>query len=85
MIKRKYSASEIEREKGFDCLVDLVQRMVGESGNPVGFDASRWVEEWLEQPVPALGGVAPSKYMHSASGRKTVASLLAQTQSGAYA
>lgn len=85
MIKRKYSASEIEQEKGFDCLVDLLQGIVDESGNPVGFDASRWVEEWLEQPLPALGGKAPSKYMRSASGRKAVASLLTQAQSGAYA
>jgi hypothetical protein len=85
MTRHKYSTLEIERKKGVDGLVGLVQRMVDESGNPVGFDASKWVEEWLAQPVPALGGKAPSKYMHSASGRKTIASLLAQAQSGAYA
>jgi uncharacterized protein (DUF2384 family) len=59
--------------------------MVEESSDPVGFDASKWVEAWLEQPVPALGGETPSKYIHSASGRKILASLLAQTQHGAYA
>lgn len=85
MTIRKNSASDMDWKNGFDYLVGLVQRMVDESGNPVGFDSAKWVAEWLVQPVPALGGEAPSSYMHSTSGRKIVASLLAQAQSGAYA
>ena len=66
-------------------LVIQVQQIVEQSGNPQGFDASTWVAEWLEQPLPALGGGAPAEYMHSAAGRKVVTSLLSQTQSGAFA
>jgi hypothetical protein len=50
-----------------------------------GFDASRWVGEWLERPLPALGGAKPAEYMDTMEGQELISRLLAQAQSGAYA
>lgn len=36
-------------------LVSLMQRMVDESGEPVGFDARTWLRTWLHEDVPSLG------------------------------
>lgn len=73
------------RKRDFDRLVCVVQKMVDESGNPVGFDAASWVARWLDGPIPALGNKTPASYMRSAAGRKVVMNLLRQAQSGAYA
>lgn len=70
---------------GIQTLVEMVQTMVKESGDPEGFDARLWVTTWLAQPLPALGGKTPASYMDTAEGQKLVAELLAMSQSGAYA
>lgn len=67
-----------------DLLIDQVKRMVAESGNPQGFDAAKWLGEWLDQPNSALGGEMPSMYLGTAAGQEIVSRLLAQMQSGAY-
>jgi hypothetical protein len=54
-------------------------------GTAEGFDASRWVGEWLERPLPALGGAKPAEYMDTMEGQELISRLLAQAQSGAYA
>lgn len=59
--------------------------MVSESGDPEGFDAAHWVSDWLNTPLPALGGHHPATYMDTAEGQKLVSNLLAMVQSGAYA
>lgn len=66
-------------------LVRQVEAMVHESGDPTGFDAAAWLTKWLQEPLPALGGCTPSSMMGTTKGRATVAALLAQMQSGAYA
>ncbi|MFP3564514.1 MbcA/ParS/Xre antitoxin family protein [Paraburkholderia sp. SIMBA_030] len=65
-------------------LVAQVQTMVGQSGNPQGFDAAGWTCAWLMQPNPALGGQRPVGCMTTADGRARVSTLLAMAQSGAY-
>ena len=65
-------------------LVAIVQRMVNESGDPVGFDAQAWVLDWVRHPVPALGMACPAEYLHTEEGRAIVETLLVQIQSGAY-
>jgi hypothetical protein len=35
-------------------LQDTVERIVGESGDPTGFSAHQWLNNWISQPVPAL-------------------------------
>lgn len=79
------SAEHSERVIGLERLIGQVEAMVAESGNPQGFDANRWLGEWLERPLPALGGAKPADFMDTMEGQELVARLLAQAQSGAYA
>jgi putative toxin-antitoxin system antitoxin component (TIGR02293 family) len=79
------SVVEGERVIGFAKLVGQVQTLVNESGDPEGFDAARWLAQWLERPMPALGGRPPAEYMDTAEGQQIVAGLLERTRGGAYA
>jgi putative toxin-antitoxin system antitoxin component (TIGR02293 family) len=74
-----------ERLIGFSKLVGQVQVMVEQSGDPTGFDAAKWLGDWLERPLPALGGKCAAEYMDTGEGQQLVSSLLAMMQSGAYA
>ena len=65
-------------------LIARVQRIVGESGDPEGFDAPGWTCTWLMQSNPALGGQRPIAYLATRDGRDRIANLLAMAQSGAY-
>ena len=76
---------ESERVLGVEALVDLVQTMVEESGDPASFDAAHWLARWLGTPLPALGGETPASYLDTFEGQKLVADLLSMSQSGAYA
>lgn len=79
------SKDESERVLGVENLIGMVQSMVEQSGNPAGFDAARWVSDWLTKPLPGLGGATPASYMDTFEGQKLVAEMLAMSQSGAYA
>lgn len=76
---------ESERVLGIEYLIGQVENMVRESGHPEGFDAAKWVSNWLKSPLPALGGQTPASYMDTVEGQKLVSNLLATAQSGAYA
>ena len=78
--------SQAEREValGVAQLIDQVERIVQESGDPEGFDAGQWVAQFLNAPSPALGGLRPGDFMHTSDGRAVVATLIAQMQSGAF-
>ncbi len=79
------SKDESERVLGVATLIGRVQAMVEQSGEPAGFDAARWVADWLAKPLPALGGATPASYMDTFEGQKLVGELLSMSQSGAYA
>ena len=66
-------------------LVGQVQNIVDESGDPQGFDATAWVSRWLNEPLPALGGVRPLDLLDTTAGQALVSNTLAQIHSGAYA
>lgn len=83
--RQTLSADESERALGIARLVAQVQAIVAQSGNPEGFDAARWLADWLEQPAPALGFRQPAELVDTADGRGIVSDLLARAQSGAYA
>lgn len=74
-----------ERLAGLKRLIDQVQAMVEDSGDPTGFDAAEWLGRWIEKPLPALGGKKPADYLSTVSGQKLLSNLLNQMQSGAYA
>ncbi|MBN3761240.1 antitoxin Xre-like helix-turn-helix domain-containing protein [Burkholderia sp. Ac-20365] len=82
------STDQGERVLGMSKLIGLVQTVVDESGDPdvaKDFDAAQWLEEWLSQPNPALGGMLPSAYLDTHEGQEVLAALIGQMQSGAYA
>lgn len=79
------SKDESERVLGVATMIGNVQTMVEQSGDPEGFDAARWVADWLARPLPALGGATPASYMDTFEGQKLVGELLSMSQSGAYA
>jgi putative toxin-antitoxin system antitoxin component (TIGR02293 family) len=74
-----------ERLIGMAKLVGQVESIISESGNPDGFNAAKWVAQWLEKPSPALGGEKPSAYLDTVSGQEMISDLLAKIQTGAYA
>jgi len=78
-------ANEVERVLGMQRLVGQVQVMVGKSGNTDGFDAAGWIGEWIELPLPALGGQRPAEFLGDGAGRELISQLLRQIQSGAFA
>ena len=86
-IKRKelLSPSDSARVLGLASLIGQVQTMVERSGNPEGFDAAKWLAEWMERPLPALGGVRPAEYLDTIAGQQLIGDLLAMMESGAYA
>lgn len=49
-----------------------------------GFDAVKWLGQWLERPQPALGGRRPADLMDTPTGMEMVAGLLGSIRSGAY-
>jgi putative toxin-antitoxin system antitoxin component (TIGR02293 family) len=75
---------ESERVMAIARLVGQAQSLVQESGVAANFDAARWVGDWLQNPLPALGGKCPGELMDTVDGRGLVSDLLAQQQSGAY-
>jgi putative toxin-antitoxin system antitoxin component (TIGR02293 family) len=81
----KLSPEHSERVIGLERLIGQVEAMVQESGDGTAFDAHVWLGDWLESPLPALGGARPGEYLDTMQGQDMVSSLLAQMQSGAYA
>lgn len=80
----KLSPEQSERVLGVLQLVDTVDRIVRESGDPKGFDAKVWVKNWLNQPTKALGGQRPGDLMDTMAGQAVVLELVTRMQSGAY-
>lgn len=72
------------KEMAFNALASQVQKMVEESGNAAGFDAREWLLNWLERPLPALGGQKPAELLSSKDGPEVLSTLLAQSRGGAF-
>jgi putative toxin-antitoxin system antitoxin component (TIGR02293 family) len=82
--RKLLSPEESSRVLGIGRLIGQAQRMVEESGNPERFDAGAWVANWIETPVPALGGRRPAELMDTTEGQSMVATILSRAQTGAY-
>jgi putative toxin-antitoxin system antitoxin component (TIGR02293 family) len=79
------SPGESERVLGIAGLVGQLQALLQESGDAEDFDAIGWMSHWLNEPLPALGGVRPIDLMDTMEGQALVSTVLARVQSGAYA
>lgn len=90
-VKRKTARKEAltpemsARLLGVEKLIGQVEVMIEESGDPTGFDAAKWVAQWIETPTAALGGKTPATYLVNEEGFGIVSNLLARMQSGGYA
>lgn len=78
------SASDALFEQGVEDLIRHVDRMVRESGDPRGFDAAKWVHNWINQQVPALGFKAPASYLRTREGQELISTMLEANRAGAY-
>jgi putative toxin-antitoxin system antitoxin component (TIGR02293 family) len=61
---------------------EIVENSTAEKAK--GFDAARWLGEWLDVPQPALGGRKPSQLLDTPTGITLVAKVLGAIESGAY-
>ena len=48
------------------------------------FDTSAWLQLWITQPHPALGGQKPANFLASPKGVEIVVQLIGVMRSGAY-
>ena len=65
-------------------LTALIQSLVDESGEPLGFDARAWLDQWLLELAPALGHRRPLDVLSEPGGLDLVRNFLQRAQSGAY-
>lgn len=72
------------RDKQIDRLRSEVERIVAESGTAHHFDAASWLQDWLMQEIPALGGRTPDSILAEPNGLESVLAHLQRMQSGAY-
>ena len=66
-------------------LIDLVQQIVMESGNPEGFSAQALLQEWLAAPLPVFGNRSPWDVLREPDGLTLVQATLLQIQKGSFA
>jgi putative toxin-antitoxin system antitoxin component (TIGR02293 family) len=81
----RLSPEHSERVVGLERLIGQVQAMVEDTEAASDFNACRWVGQWLDRPVPALGGAKPADFMDTLQGQALVSRLLAQSQAGVFA
>jgi len=65
-------------------LISVAQMIVEESGDTGNFDAGVWIDNWLDQPMPALDWKKPVEYLHTDEGCELLARLLRQMQAGVF-
>jgi putative toxin-antitoxin system antitoxin component (TIGR02293 family) len=89
---KKVAAGEVLAGTGGQAAIG-VARLLGKAQQIVadltaaqaqGFDAARWLGEWLAVPQPALGGRKPSELLDTPTGIALVARVLGAIESGAY-
>ena len=71
---------------GMARLIGIAQEIVANSTakGAKGFDAAKWLGQWLERPQASLGGRKPAELIDTPTGVDVVARLLGAIESGAY-
>ena len=67
-------------------LIGMAQRIVDNSTSPTakGFNAAKWLGQWIERPQQALAGKRPAELLDTPTGFDIVARVLGAIESGAY-
>jgi hypothetical protein len=73
-------------DAAFDTLLAIAHQMLQDNADAhaMNFDVVAWLTTWIEQPVPALGGVTPASLMVTQGGGELVSDVLKSMASGAY-
>jgi putative toxin-antitoxin system antitoxin component (TIGR02293 family) len=78
------SPDESEQLMGLQRLIGQAEALVRDCGDPEGFEASRWLAGWLQQPQASLGGACPARYLDTVDGREQLSRLIGAQGSGSY-
>jgi putative toxin-antitoxin system antitoxin component (TIGR02293 family) len=83
---QKVAGSGGQAAIGMAKLVGIAQRIVANSTADAakGFDAAKWLGQWIESPQAALGGRRPADLLDTPTGTDVVARLLGAIESGTY-
>lgn len=75
-----------EHQAAMSILLTRVELILQESTHPdaTNFDAKAWLENWVKQPAPALGGARPVEFLGTPDGVDQVERVLGAMQSGSY-
>lgn len=73
-------------DAAFDTLLAIAHQMLQDNADAhaMNFDVVTWLTTWIEQPLPALGGVTPASLMVTQAGVELVSDVLKSMASGAY-
>ena len=90
--EKKAAAGEMVAGSGGQAAIGMVkllgvaQEIVANStaSQARGFDAAKWLGQWIEHPQPSLGGRRPADLLDTPTGVEVVARLLGSIESGAY-
>ena len=90
--EKKAAAGEMVTGRGGQAAIGMVkllgiaQEIVANStaSEARGFDATKWLGQWIERPQPSLGGRKPADLLDTPTGVEVVARLLGSIESGAY-
>ncbi|MDH5539578.1 MAG: DUF2384 domain-containing protein [Rhizobacter sp.] len=90
--EKKASAGEVVAGSGGQAalgvakLIAIAQAIVANSTarQAQGFDAARWLGQWLDRPQPSLGGRRPAELIDTPTGIEVVSRLLGSIESGSY-
>jgi len=90
--EKKAAAGEMVAGSGGQAVVGMVrllaiaQEIVANStaSEAKGFDAAKWLGQWIERPQPSLGGRKPADLLDTPTGIEVVTRLLGSIESGAY-
>lgn len=70
------------REQRISKLLHISQKLVQQFAEPGDFDAKQWLEKWVKQPCPALGGQKPLELLGSDKGAQQIEKVLWQMVAG---
>lgn len=74
----------IMKDHVFESLLAQVNETIARSGTSENFDARKWLEQWITQPVPALGGKSPLELLDNEKGIEQIKQVIAAMESNAY-
>lgn len=90
--EKKASSNEVIAGAGGQAALGLI-RLLGIAQSIIdnstadaarGFDAAKWLGQWIERPQPALGGKRPADLLDTPTGLEVVSRTLGAIESGAY-